>query len=683
MMRGLTVVMALLVGACASEGGVDAGELADMTDAFDASIETDSGDAAATSCPPGHVLGPSGDCMAVGIQGCADMFIDPDSGLCEPKPEDCPPGQIPDFSQGCRSVGVPDCHPDFIHPESGLCEPSLDLCAEGFIPVPTQGCVSLDPPGGCGEGTWGHIQEQEGDVHVDVNYAGGDSDGSRAKPWTLISDALEHIERRARIVLAAGEYEEGVDLATTYDDEYQPEVESLGLVGRCSSMVSITGAFDGHNGKTVVQIIGVVDSFVSDVTISGPGIGIVVWATSAEMTRVVVDGTHKVGILVPYPISSLVATDILVARTVNSANGGYGRGIEVAEGASLVLERSALVGNNEAIFAGLDGTYLRVNDTFVTYDTGPAEPKSGLGLRLQGALFAHVTNSAIIGTRFAGIHVLGPHTNLLAEDTVVSRTRGPSSTSSWGLGTNITGGANASLEGVALFDNQMVGLLVSGEGTSVVAHRLLVAQTQLGSDETLGVGVQVQYGASFMLDGGSLVENRRTSLAFTSSLTTGVVRNVLVARTRAGGNGSLGRGIVVMNSASVLVDSAAVVGNREAAVAFLAAGGTVTRSLLTDTELGLTWGGGDGLLVTGSVVKVSRVAARGNARAGILFDRSAGELTVSLSKENAVGLVSQGLPGPVIRDDNLVTGNDQNLLDDGDLEIPDEAMELPDTPELD
>ena len=91
----------------------------------------------------------------------------------------------------------------------------------------------------------------------------------------------------------------------------------------------------------------------------------------------------------------------------------------------------------------------------------------------------------------------------------------------------------------------------------------------------------------------------------------------------------------------------------------------------------------DGLLVTGSVVTATRLIARGNARSGILYDRSEGDITSCLIADNAVGLVNQGLPGATIADDNVVTGNEQNFLDGGNLSVPDEAMEIPEPMELD
>ena len=92
---------------------------------------------------------------------------------------------------------------------------------------------------------------------------------------------------------------------------------------------------------------------------------------------------------------------------------------------------------------------------------------------------------------------------------------------------------------------------------------------------------------------------------------------------------------------------------------------------------------GDGLMATGSVVTADRVISRDNARTGVLFDKSDGELSKSLITQNAVGLANQGLPGAEISDDNVIEGNDQDRIDDGDLEVPDEAMELPDIPVID
>src|SRR5262245_12542773 len=64
-------------------------------------------------CPSGQVEAPAGGCMPVGIQGCAEMFLE-ENGLCYPTIDKCPPGTIPKFSEGCVPVGIPGCAQEFI-----------------------------------------------------------------------------------------------------------------------------------------------------------------------------------------------------------------------------------------------------------------------------------------------------------------------------------------------------------------------------------------------------------------------------------------------------------------------------------------------------------------------------------------------------------------------------------------
>src|SRR5262245_5431198 len=66
-----------------------------------------------TVCPAGQVEAPSDGCMAVGIQACADLFIEED-GLCHPAIDKCPAGTIPKLEEGCIPVGVIDCAPEFV-----------------------------------------------------------------------------------------------------------------------------------------------------------------------------------------------------------------------------------------------------------------------------------------------------------------------------------------------------------------------------------------------------------------------------------------------------------------------------------------------------------------------------------------------------------------------------------------
>ncbi|HZO11776.1 MAG TPA: hypothetical protein VFB62_00905 [Polyangiaceae bacterium] len=56
----------------------------------------------------------------------------------------------------------------------------------------------------CANGTWGDIPVDPATLYVNGSYAGGGSDGSSAKPWTTIVDAVTAAAPGALIAVAAG-----------------------------------------------------------------------------------------------------------------------------------------------------------------------------------------------------------------------------------------------------------------------------------------------------------------------------------------------------------------------------------------------------------------------------------------------------------------------------------------------
>lgn len=89
----------------------------------------------------------------------------------------------------------------------------------------------------------------------------------------------------------------------------------------------------------------------------------------------------------------------------------------------------------------------------------------------------------------------------------------------------------------------------------------------------------------------------------------------------------------------------------------------------------------DGLLVNQSSVNASKVVARHNARTGVFYNDSGGEVRESLLTQNLMGLVNQGNPSASISDDTQVVDNDQDLLIQGQFEVADEPLVLPDLPD--
>ena len=404
--------------------------------------------------------------VPTGSQGCAEVFIDLETGLCDPKPDDCPSGTIPVFTEGCVPTGITDCHPEFWNEEAGICDPDPDACGDYEVPVASEGCVSIDPPGGCGEGPWGAMGEQPGDVHVDPGYAGGDPDGTRENPWPLIGYGLGDVQTGDRLVLAAGIYEEGVLLA-----------KSVHVVGRCASMVILAGVREGFAGPTSVEVKGDVEVGLSDVTVSGDGFGVTVHAgAQLLLERARVTDNRSIGLFVTLADTTVTATDLVVARTLPMADGTFGRGINVQEGATLSLARSLVIENHDV------GLYASDADTTVT-----------------------------------------------ATDLVVARTLAEAD-GTGGRGVGVEAGAVLILQRASITNNHDIGLFVAGAGATVTATDLVVARTLAQADGTGGRGVHVQFGAALSLQRATVRDNLEGALIFLAGAS-GSVTDVMLSAT--------------------------------------------------------------------------------------------------------------------------------------------------------
>jgi len=687
-------------------------------------------DTSEITCPMGHVLTEPDECQAVGIQGCDDMFIHPETGLCEPSTDHCPPGQIPVFSgddQGCHPVGLPDCHPDFIDPNTGLCHHDSDVCEPGLLPIPTLGCLSLDPPGGCGEGTWGGVEELAGDVHVDVSYGGADSNGSRDKPWTMISYALGAAEPGGRVVLAAGVYDESVLLT-----------QSISMVGRCASMVALSGTHTGYYGATTVEAEGDIDVQIADVKITGEGFGVLAYSgarmgllrvrvedsvmggiggvsngTQITANDVLVTRASGFGVLAQEDAkitlertaithvrgqslsaregATVTATDLMVAHTQPPGDGTGGGAITVMLGASLSLERVAITDNiNAGLFASHAGTTATATEVLIARTQPLPDGRFGRGINIQDGPSLTLDRVAITENHDIGLSAIGEGATVLATDVLVARTTPPPHWTFDNVGTGhgrgiyVDDGAQLTLERATIAENHEMGLWAGGADTTVVATDVLISRTQPWPNGMFGRGIDIQDGASLILERAAITDNCDVGLSAALTATTAVAKDVLVSRTQPMevlvlDGWSHGVGISVQTRASLTLERAAVTDNHRSALFFYEAEGSVADSLLEGTKLPPAFSDGvaDGLLVVASTVDATGVIARANARAGVLYDRSAGTFSSCRITGNAIGLVNQGLPGATVADENVVTGNEQDGHDADDLAVPNEPMELP------
>jgi len=199
-----------------------------------------------------------------------------EGAACAPKFDACGDLEVPTLGGGCVAVGIPTCSAGFMADGRGGCEPVLpkEACPAGSLVYPgAASCETVD----CGSGTYGAIPDAAGTLHVDRTYTGGGSDGTRARPFTKISDAVARAVAGSVVAIAAGTYEEDVNVD-----------KAIKVAGRCPSMVTIRGV---ATGSGIGAFVTTAASTLESVSVTGPATGVIVYgATGAIVSNVRVFG---------------------------------------------------------------------------------------------------------------------------------------------------------------------------------------------------------------------------------------------------------------------------------------------------------------------------------------------------------------------------------------------------------
>src|SRR5262245_22622469 len=126
-------------------------------------------------------------------------------------PDACAPGFEPDGASGCRAI-LP-----------------AEPCPRGTMATP--GATACTEVAQCTGGKWGAIPVEPSTEYVDGTYAGTDSDGTEAKPWRTIQDAVDAAAPSAIVAVAEGHYPGDVLMVG----------KPVRLWGKCPALVEISG----------------------------------------------------------------------------------------------------------------------------------------------------------------------------------------------------------------------------------------------------------------------------------------------------------------------------------------------------------------------------------------------------------------------------------------------------------
>jgi Right handed beta helix region len=625
-----------------------------------------------SACAKGEVEGGAGKCLAVGIAGCADAFVE-DDGVCRPALAKCKQGEIPDFARGCTAIGISKCHPKFVGAD-GLCHPTMSACPKGTYAVPEKGCVSIDGDEGCGAAPWGGIKDAPNTFYVDPTYAGGDGDGSKAKPLPTLVAAYGLAPSGGRIVLAAGHYPEALHVTKSIDIE-----------GRCPSLVTIDGN-DGSTSTPTVLFFEVGTSALRGVRLSGDGVGVYARGT-LTVDRVHIDGTLGDAITTDQP-ATLTVTRTLI-ESVRPTPGIGGDAVGLWSGVHATIDASAIVGSPDYAVTTSDlGTSLVMTDSLIEGTLGDASGGLGPGLVTAASSTAKLSSVALMKNHDIGAQA-GGDSSLTLTNCVVEGTLSRGSDQLHGVGVEVIERSNASVDLSAILANHAAGVLTGDSGTKLTITRTLVADTEVQpGDQGVGFGIQVGGGSEVTVSDATFARNHTMGMVVTDVGTKLTVTRVLVEATAPRPDGQYGLGVASLDGGILTWNDGAVVGCKVAGF-FLAKGtGHIGGSLVSRIEGGdftlqnppqkLT-GVGDGALATrGGDLEMTAARVEGCARAGILYDSSLGSVVGSASTSNQYGVVVDGSPTPTIDGASAFAGNAKAAtVNDAKLPVPNEPATLP------
>jgi len=608
-------------------------------------------------CKQGQVPVPGGGCKEVGIEPCSGGLKGPmeatctpvgvvecSGGLKGPMEATCTPVGVETCSAGpaglkglkgpadptCTSVGPPTtCLTGWAQIAKGWCEPVLPsgACAVGTMEV--IGSATCQPIGDCGTGAYGTIQTDSKTLFVDQTYAGGGSDGTQAKPYTTLGDALQAAPSGAQIAVAAGTYQE--DLAIK-----QP----LTIEGRCAQKVVIKGQ---SSSAAAVEIQAKVT--LRGLTVTGPGEGIRATGAEVLVERVAVQQCGALGILA-HKSAKVTLRYALV-------QGNHGAGVEL-RGSTAALEHAVVRGTESDVTTKLGG--------------------EGILATAEGAASSTLTlgDCVIAGNRNNGVSIAG--TTAIVDRTVISGTRPRAKDTTGGAGVKAAGAqAILTVRDGIVADNQHPG--VSLLGAQATLERTVVRDTlSRDLDKTGGDGIQAIFDsagpAKLTLKQCLLDSNHNIALVVAGSEAT-LERTAVQNTLPQGKDGKYGIGLQAgawlakEPQSTVSISECIFAGNSYEGIILFGARATLKRTVVHDT----TYDAGVIAKAMGSLkadLTLSDCLVQGNRRVGVHVEGSKGllERTVVKSteawtnKHYGVGLWAVG--AEVTVRECLVTNNRQS-----------------------
>jgi hypothetical protein len=627
------------------------------------------GGACGTGNPAATDGGAGGDGGSDGIAAVAPPIID----WLDPASEDAASPAMPPVLTPC---------PEGWREVAGACDPwpetgPADCTGATAHFVGEPGCVEIGA--GCPAGAWPDDALDDGSfVYVAEGASGGD--GSRGAPFGTIGEAMAGAATGQTVLVGAGSYRERVGLAA-----------GVTLRGVCAALTRLASLV----GEAAVVAIGR-DGAVRDLTVSGgqtPGI-VAAGGSRLVVEGVVVDGAFGVGVVAAETRTAMELRGVAIRDTRALPDGTFGWGLSVQDGARVDADRVSIVGCRERGANVVEGGDLTLRRASIrATQQSPADIGYGLVAYMGGT--AALDRVAFHGNQHTHAQAEGADSRIVGIDAVFEEGR-LDATGQRGRGLAALDGGEASvararfarqhtshtfvrdgtleLADVVLEDGLQDGsgrfgraIEVVGDGTltgSRVAIRdtmekgvvvvggqatlsdLVVANNRLETAED-AASVAVGATASIRLERAAVIDNRQSGIALVGGDAT--LLDVLVARTRNTSPGVVVDGVGVrVESAGTLVGERLVVERSEMVAVAVTGEGTTTSfvdMVLRNTGPQPTTGlYGRGIDVSaGASVELTRVRVANNVEHGIATSSGSLSLTDVEISDTAPSLATASL----------------------------------------
>jgi hypothetical protein len=427
-----------------------------------------------------------------------------DGPACAPTFDACGETAIAKLGGGCEPAGVTACAAGFVA-EAGGCRATLPAtpCEPGAIALPgMSACEAIAP---CGE---------VAGATLFVDATGVFGDGSRAKPFARINEAIAAASPGAVIAVAAGTYDEDV----TID-------KAVRIVGSCPTAVTIRGVLAGEDRGAVVITA---SASLERVSVTGPAAGVVVTGAKgvvidstrvfaalngirirkgadAIVRRTVVDGARQFGIVVSGAVGRVERSHVHGTKEEIVSIGVRVNPDPVSLAPGEVIVVGSLLEKNEYANAEAVSSKMTIEGS-VLRDGVPVAGKYGVGVMAARNMTVKqpadltVRGSIVEGNSYIGI--VATDSKLLVEGSVIRNTKLEAKDKKYGRGIVVQGNVTAveaRVSGSVIEANQETGIDVNGDAKMVVTGSI-VRDTKANGETGTGVFGEVLNGKAPALE---------------------------------------------------------------------------------------------------------------------------------------------------------------------------------------